>query len=310
MVKMSVESRSVRSKYCNCSLRMHPKRRTINAVTVLKQARPFTSRTFRQVAYTGLLQMFLTPRSVCVLVCNATLFENSSNRNGGQLDEDCRKLQQLCVCDWLRSISRRVPDNDVLLVATKCDLVAINPRGIGRRVEEACRTWLARWVHAGMRPAMGEDGVCLTTCCASGTDGQEERSGGHHAVEGGWACDRRDSTDENKSPSLLHQLVSSLKVRFRCVNKSCRFFQYVYIGLIVLVHRSERAQRVKISHFESHEFSQPVLRAPNKSNRAPLLSSRPLCRCPCHLHYCSQFVAKRRGPKLCTRIYAANQCGA
>ncbi|CAN0358608.1 unnamed protein product, partial [Ectocarpus sp. 12 AP-2014] len=63
-----------------------------------------------QVAYTGLLQMFLTPRSVCVLVCNAEAFDNLGNGVGGQVDKDCRKLEELCVCDWLRSISRRVPD--------------------------------------------------------------------------------------------------------------------------------------------------------------------------------------------------------
>ncbi|CAN0358648.1 unnamed protein product, partial [Ectocarpus sp. 12 AP-2014] len=111
-----------------------------------------------QVAYTGLLQMFLTPRSVCVLVCNAEAFDNLGNGVGGQVDKDCRKLEELCVCDWLRSISRRVPDNDVILVATKCDLAGGNAWETGRRIEEACRTWLADWVRDGMQPVRVEDG--------------------------------------------------------------------------------------------------------------------------------------------------------
>ncbi|CAN0572639.1 unnamed protein product, partial [Ectocarpus sp. 12 AP-2014] len=65
-----------------------------------------------QVAYTGLLQMFLTPRAICVLVCNAESFgqQRGTCETGGQVEEDCLKLEELRVCDWLRSISRRVPD--------------------------------------------------------------------------------------------------------------------------------------------------------------------------------------------------------
>ncbi|CAN0131978.1 unnamed protein product, partial [Ectocarpus sp. 4 AP-2014] len=53
-----------------------------------------------QVAYTGLLQMFLTPRSVCVLVCDAEAFQNPDQGIGDQVEKDCRKLEELCVCDW------------------------------------------------------------------------------------------------------------------------------------------------------------------------------------------------------------------
>ncbi|CAN0548116.1 unnamed protein product, partial [Ectocarpus sp. 8 AP-2014] len=64
--------------------------------------------------------MFLTPRSVCVLVCNAEAFgQQRGDDTGGQVKEDCHKLEELRVCDWLRSVSRRVPNNDVILVATK-----------------------------------------------------------------------------------------------------------------------------------------------------------------------------------------------
>ena len=174
--------------------------------------------TRRQVAYTGLLQMFLTPRSVCVLVCDAEAFEfeNSSNGGSGQVDKDCRKLEELRVCEWLRSISRRVPGNDVILVATKCDLVGGNPRETGRRIEEGCRTWLADWVRSGMQPVRVEDGLCLTSCsvrvedgvCCSGFSKLGNDSSGSHVSQGIWECDWRDDADEISSPSLLHRLVN------------------------------------------------------------------------------------------------------
>ncbi|CAN0171516.1 unnamed protein product, partial [Scytosiphon promiscuus] len=161
-----------------------------------------------QVAYTGLLQMLLTPRSVCVLVCNAAAFEYMGSETDGQVEEDCHKLEELRVCDWLRSISRRVPRNDVILVATKCDLGGGNPRETGRRIEEACRTWLADWVRDGMQPVRVEDGVCLTSCCVRVGDGDccsgfsirgNDRRG-NDSSKRDWACDWRDNTDENPSP--------------------------------------------------------------------------------------------------------------
>ncbi|CAN0102649.1 unnamed protein product, partial [Scytosiphon promiscuus] len=170
------------------------------------QARSLAYRTFLQVAYTGLLQMFLTPRAVCVLVCNAEAFGQRGG-GGGQDKEDCRKLEELRVCDWLRSISWRVPDNDVILVATKCDLAGGNSREMGRRMEKACRTWLKVWVRDGLQPARLEDGVCLTSCYVAGVDGHGEGGAINHAPEGSWACDWRDSADEDPSPSLLHRLV-------------------------------------------------------------------------------------------------------
>ena len=74
----------------------------------------------------------------------------------------------------------------------------------GRRIEEACRRWLASWVSAGMQPVTVEEGVCLTSCCASEFDGHGEGGNGG----GGWACDWRDISDENDSPSLIHRLVN------------------------------------------------------------------------------------------------------
>ena len=154
---------------------------------------------FRQVAYTGLLQMFLTPRSVCMLVCNAEAFEGPDDRTGSQEEGDIRKLEELYVCDWLRSISRRVPGNDVILVATKCDL-ARNPLETGRRIEQACRTWLASWSRDSMHSVRVEDGVCLTSCCSE-----------NQASEEGWACDWDwgNKKDVNPSLSLRRRLVNN-----------------------------------------------------------------------------------------------------
>ncbi|CAN0597067.1 unnamed protein product, partial [Laminaria digitata] len=76
---------------------------------------------------------------------------------GGQLDEDIRNLDKLRVCDWLRSISQRVPRNDVILVATKCDLASGNAADVAERMNAACRTWLEDWVRAGMEPVRLEE---------------------------------------------------------------------------------------------------------------------------------------------------------
>ncbi|CAN0362368.1 unnamed protein product [Ectocarpus sp. 6 AP-2014] len=162
-----------------------------------------------QVAYTGLLQMFLTPRSVCVLVCNAGEFgQQLGSDNFDQVEEDCRKLQALRVCDWLRSISRRVPGNDVILVATKCDLVNGNAEETGRRLEHACRMWLSTWVRNGMDPVRLEPHVSLTSCFPIGDGEHGESNTGSNASKQGWACDWRHVEGDKSSPSLLHRLVN------------------------------------------------------------------------------------------------------
>ncbi|CAM9177444.1 unnamed protein product [Ectocarpus sp. 8 AP-2014] len=164
-----------------------------------------------QVGYTGLLQMFLTPRSVCVLVCNVEAFEQRlGSEANGQVQEDWRKLEELRVCDWLRSISRRVPYSDVILVATKCDLASGNAGDMGKRLEHACRLWLSNWVRNGMQPVRLEHGVCLTSCCPAAVSEHGENSPGNHCAKGGWGCDWRDHRDDNSSPSLLHRLVNKL----------------------------------------------------------------------------------------------------
>ncbi|CAM9840223.1 unnamed protein product, partial [Ectocarpus sp. 13 AM-2016] len=123
-------------------------------------------------------------------------------------EEDCRKLEELRVCDWLRSISRRVPDNDVILVATKCDLAGGNAGEIGSRMENSCRTWLSGWVRNGMQPVRLEPHVCLTSCFRARVGEHGERSAGNHVWKGGWVCDWRNVEDDQPSPSFLHRLVN------------------------------------------------------------------------------------------------------
>lgn len=166
--------------------------------------------TFRQVAYTGLLQMFLTPRSVCVLACNVDAFvqQRGSISDAKQLSDDVGVLEKASVLDWIRSMSRRVPGSDVILVATKCDLAGGNAKAIGRRIEHACRRWLKSWVRDGMLPVRMEEGVCLTSCCSTATSEKGEASEGVHAPQEGWACDWREGTGEDPSVGLLHRLVN------------------------------------------------------------------------------------------------------
>lgn len=176
--------------------------------------------------------MFLTPRSVCVLVCNAEAFgqQQHSGEDTQQLEDDALLLERPAVLDWLRCISRRVPDSDVILVATKCDLAGSNADRVGRRIEHACLTWRESWVRGGMQPVRVEDGVCLTSCCSTARherdgrstgihfpfttccltkiSGQGEGSTGLQAQDGGWACDWRDNMDTEPPPSFLYRLVN------------------------------------------------------------------------------------------------------
>ena len=108
--------------------------------------------------------MFLTPRAVCLVVCDAGAFGQQGGGEVGQIEEDIRNLDSLRVCDWLRSISYRVPESEVILVATKCDLAGGNVAGIAQRMDAACRMWLDRWSGDGMAPVRVEDGVCQTSC--------------------------------------------------------------------------------------------------------------------------------------------------
>ncbi|CAM9180685.1 unnamed protein product, partial [Laminaria digitata] len=180
-----------------------------------------------QVAYTGLLQMFLTPRAVCLVVCDAGAFGGRGGGADEQLDGDIRNLEKLRVCDWLRSISQRVPRSDVILVATKCDLADGNAADVAGRMDAACRVWLASGVEADMEPVRLEDGVCLTSCSLKSAHTDMFQT--NEAVFGkflsgllfgrkaatpqiqtrglAWEGDWRDDMAEEPPPSMLHRVV-------------------------------------------------------------------------------------------------------
>lgn len=148
-----------------------------------------------QVAYSGLLQIFLTPRAVFLVVCDAGAFMQRDSNQGDQMDNDIFKLEELRVFDWLRWISWRVPDSAVLLVATKCDLVAEMAAEVARRIEAACREWLKSWFSSGMTTVRMEDGVFLTSCNVAARDGET------------WPCDWRDDTYDKAPPSVLDSVL-------------------------------------------------------------------------------------------------------
>ncbi|CAM9393730.1 unnamed protein product, partial [Laminaria digitata] len=180
-----------------------------------------------QVAYTGLLQMFLTPRAVCLVVCNAGAFGQQGGGADDDIENDIRHLHKLRVCDWLRSISYRVPSSDVILVATKCDLVGGNAAGIAQRMGAACQKWLERWVGAGMAAVRLEDGVCRTSCFVKATPtntfqavgalfeelpsllfGPEKATPGNRFGGLHWECDWRDDVATEPSTRMLDRVIN------------------------------------------------------------------------------------------------------
>ena len=180
------------------------------------------------MTYTGLLQMFLTPRAVCLVVCDAGAFGQQRGGDDGQMVEDIRNLDSLRVCDWLRSISYRVPESEVILVATKCDLTGRNVAGIAQRMEAACRMWLDRWSGAGMAPVRLEDGVCRTSCLVKTTPtnilrrteaafggfltsfflGTRETAPGNRTGGLDWECDWCDDGAAEPTMSMLGRVLN------------------------------------------------------------------------------------------------------
>lgn len=165
----------------------------------------------RQVAYTGLLQMFLSPRAVTLLVCDAGAFgdQDSCTGAGDSLNRDLNKLQELRVCDWLRSLSFRIPASDVVVVATKCDLARGMAANLAGRMECAARAWLEAWSRSEMVAVRVEDGVSLTSCVTSVPDDQDNSVVRKRKKPGEtiWACDWRDNTRGESPRSLLHRIM-------------------------------------------------------------------------------------------------------
>lgn len=157
--------------------------------------------------------MFLSPRAVTLLVCDIDAFRKRgrcSNDGGDPLNDDLNRLQELRVCDWLRSLSFRIPDSDVLVVATKCDLAAGMATGVAARMERAIRKWLESWSGASMTAVRVEGGMSLTSCVTTSAP-QEERSRAlgkrKSPEESPWACDWREDMRYEPSLSLLHRVM-------------------------------------------------------------------------------------------------------
>lgn len=168
--------------------------------------------TLRQVAYTGLLQMFLTPRALCLVVCDAREF---GQRTGGGSERDSAAadvLEELLVFDWLRAITWRVPDNDAILVATKCDLTP----GVGaaddvaKRMNAACQEWLQEWSEDEMPCVRVENGVCLTSC--SKTAGDQQQDDLQRTQAGTWASDWSGDESKRSHSSLLNRILHKPKI--------------------------------------------------------------------------------------------------
>lgn len=180
-----------------------------------------------QVAYTSLLQMFLTRRALVMVVCDAGAFElrDSSLSDDVQLDQDVRRIDALRVCDWLRFLSFRIPDSGVILVATKCDLAAGMAPDIAARFETASNLWLKTWAEGGMKAVRIEAGASLTSCCFTEGLGREEGTSRfvrglrylRHLWKFGWvledleskpwSCDWCENKNDEPPPSLLHRII-------------------------------------------------------------------------------------------------------
>ncbi|CAN0271655.1 unnamed protein product [Ectocarpus sp. 12 AP-2014] len=146
-----------------------------------------------QVVYYGLLQLFLTPRAVYLLVWDAA---KASEMEG--LD-----LEDLAIAPWLRYLTFRVPDASVILVGNKCDRVGRTRRtAVAVDVEHESRQRLESWIEIAHghepRGISLEDGVSLVSCAASGVGVVAPSFGGGS----GWPCDK-------SKPGLFHRIINN-----------------------------------------------------------------------------------------------------
>ncbi|CAM9138099.1 unnamed protein product [Ectocarpus sp. 12 AP-2014] len=144
-----------------------------------------------QVAYYGLLQLFLTPRAVYLLVWDAAKASEMKGLN----------LEDLAIAPWLRYLTFRVPEANVILVGNKCDRVVRTRRtAVAVDVEHESRQWLESWIEIahGHQPRgiSLEDGVSLVSCAASGVGAVAPSFGGGS----GWPCDK-------STPGLFHRII-------------------------------------------------------------------------------------------------------
>ncbi|CAM9700998.1 unnamed protein product [Ectocarpus sp. 13 AM-2016] len=144
-----------------------------------------------QVVYYGLLQLFLTPRAVYLLVWDATKASTMKDL----------KLEDLAIAPWLRYLTFRVPEANVILVGNKCDrVVRITRTAVAADVEHESRQWLESWIDIvyGHQPRgiSVEDGVSFASCAASGVGAVAPSFGGGS----GWPYDK-------STPGLFHRII-------------------------------------------------------------------------------------------------------
>ncbi|CAM9136686.1 unnamed protein product, partial [Ectocarpus sp. 4 AP-2014] len=143
-----------------------------------------------QVVYYGLLQLFLTPRAVYLLVWDAAKASEMDGLN----------LEDLAIAPWLRYLTFRVPDANVVLVGNKWDRVVRARRTVAYDAERESRRWLKSWMEKahGHQPhgLSLEDGVSLVSCAQSGVGVSAPAFGGGT----GWPCDK-------STPGLFHRII-------------------------------------------------------------------------------------------------------
>eukprot|EP00752_Nemacystus_decipiens_P016125 g14419.t2 len=143
-----------------------------------------------QVVYYGLLQLFLTPRAVYLLAWDAAKASKM----------DALDLEELAIAPWLRYLTFRVPDANVLLVGNKWDEVVKSKEQVEVDVETQSGRWLSAWEekahrHKPQRLSL-EAGVSLVSCAPSVL-----RTMASSVGKGtGWPCDR-------STPGLFHRII-------------------------------------------------------------------------------------------------------
>ncbi|CAN0131334.1 unnamed protein product [Pylaiella littoralis] len=147
-----------------------------------------------QVVYYGLLQLFLTPRAVYLLVWDAA--------KASKMDD--LDLEDLAIAPWLRYLTFRVPDANVILVGNKWDRVVKAKQEVSVEVEDQSRQWLSSWTekahgHQTQRLSL-EDGVSLVSCAPSVLGVLAPSFG----MGTGWPCDR---SCDKRTPGLFHRIL-------------------------------------------------------------------------------------------------------
>ncbi|CAN0330986.1 unnamed protein product, partial [Ectocarpus sp. 8 AP-2014] len=130
-----------------------------------------------------------TPRAVYLLVWDAAKASEMDGLN----------LEDLAIAPWLRYLTFRVPDANVILVGNKWDRVVRARRTVADDVERESRRWLKSWMEkAHGRQPYGlslEYGVSLVSCAQSGLGVWAPAFGGRT----GWPCDK-------SRPGLFHRM--------------------------------------------------------------------------------------------------------